>query len=133
MQPLVHARVTENYPFSSKENYNRKHIRRGRTCTRKTSSLTRLNDVLRKTLLQEAKQNARSSEFFSELGARRIQSAYRCAVYRHLRENGADCAIYRHEVGGGGGGGRKIFLFHKRLLMTLIIYVLINVEFNGKR
>ena len=28
----------------------------------------------------------------------------RCAVYRHLRENGADCAINRHEGGGGGGG-----------------------------
>ena len=33
----------------------------------------------------------------------------RCAVYRHLRENGADCAIYRHE-GEGGGGEKKIFV-----------------------
>ena len=54
-----------------------------------------------------------------------------CVVYRHLRENGADCAIYRHKGGGGGGEGR--FLFPKRLLMTLVIYVLINVEFKGDR
>ena len=31
---------------------------------------------------------------------------------------------------GGGGGG---FLFHERLLMTLVIYVLIDVKFNSKR
>ena len=58
----------------------------------------------------------------------------RCAVYRHLRENGTDCAIYRHERGGGGGGGGVVgFLFHERLLMTLVIYVLIDVKFNRKR
>ena len=34
------------------------------------------------------------------------------------------------EAGGGGGGG---FLFHERLLMTLVIYVLIDVKFNRKR
>ena len=33
-------------------------------------------------------------------------------------------------AGGGGGGG---FLFHERLLMTLVIYVLIDVKFNRKR
>ena len=33
----------------------------------------------------------------------------------------------------GGEGERKRFLFHKRLLMTLVIYVFINVKFNGKR
>ena len=30
-----------------------------------------------------------------------------------------------------GGGGR--FLFDERLLMTLVIYVLIDVKFNGRR
>ena len=39
-------------------------------------------------------------------------------------------SIYRHK---GVGGERKRFLFHKRLLMTLVIYVLIDVKFNGKR
>ena len=34
---------------------------------------------------------------------------------------------------GGGGGGRQRFLFHKRVLMTLVIYELINVKFNEKR
>ena len=33
----------------------------------------------------------------------------------------------------GGGGGEKKFLFHERLLMTLVIYVLIDVKFNRKR
>ena len=65
MQPLVSARVTENYPFSSKENWIGSILdEAGLSCTRKTFSLTRLNNyVLRKTLLQEAKQNARSNEF----------------------------------------------------------------------
>ena len=78
MQPLVHARITENFPFSLKESYNRKHIRRGRTCTRKTSFLTRLNNVLGKALLQEAKRNARSNEFdlSSERAEFEAQSLY---------------------------------------------------------
>ena len=36
-------------------------------------------------------------------------------------------------TGTRGEGRRKRFLFHKRLLMTLVIYVLFNVKFNGKR
>ena len=34
---------------------------------------------------------------------------------------------------GGGGVGGVGFLFHERLLMTLVIYVLIDVKFNRKR
>ena len=34
------------------------------------------------------------------------------------------------EVGGGGG---EDFLLDERLLMTLVIYVLIDVKFNGRR
>ena len=98
MQPLVHARETDNYPFSSKENYNRKHIRRGRNCNRQTSSLTRLNDVLRKTLLKEAKQNARSSDL--------VLSSERAPKSKPTAEPIR----------------RKRFLFHERLLMTLVIY-----------
>ena len=84
---------------------------------------------------QEAKQNARSNEFVlsSERAEFKAQSC--CAVYRHLRENGAHCAIYRHERerGGGGGEGERNIFFHERLLMSLVIYVLIDVKFNGKR
>ena len=37
-------------------------------------------------------------------------------------------------AGGRGGGGVVVgFLFHERLLMTLVIYVLIDVKFNRKR
>ena len=64
MQPLVHAPVTENYPFSSKENYLGSILDEAGTALVRLSSLTRLNDVLRKTLLKEAKQNARSNKFF---------------------------------------------------------------------
>ena len=32
----------------------------------------------------------------------------RCAVYRHLRENGADCTIYMHEE--GERGEKKVFV-----------------------
>ena len=34
--------------------------------------------------------------------------------------------------GGGGGGERNRFLFHECLLMTLVIYVPIDVKFNMK-
>ena len=34
---------------------------------------------------------------------------------------------------GGGGGEKKEILFHERLLMTLVIYVLIDVKFSRKR
>ena len=36
---------------------------------------------------------------------------------------------YTSTSGAGGGG----FLFHERLLMTIVIYVLIDVKFNRKR
>ena len=36
-------------------------------------------------------------------------------------------------AGGRGGGVVVGFLFHERLLMTLVIYVLIDVKFNRKR
>ena len=32
-----------------------------------------------------------------------------------------------------GEGERKIFLFHKRLLMALVIYVFIDLKFNGEK
>ena len=76
-------------------------------CTRKTSSLTRLHDVLRKTLLQEARQNARSNEFILSSERAEFKAQSFCGLYRHLTENGADCAIYRHDGRGGGGEGEK--------------------------
>ena len=114
MQPLVHARVTEIYPFSSKENYNRKHIRRGRTCTRKTSSLTRLNDFLGKTLLQEAKRNGRSNEFV--LSSERAEFAI-VVRFKDIWERMGLTVSYtgtgEGEKGESGGGGeeRKKFCF----------------------
>ena len=122
---LVHARVTENYPFSSKEKVGNLLDKAGTTLVRLLPSLD-LNDVRKKTLLKEAKQNARSNEFFLSSERAPNSKRNRCAVYRHLRENGADCTIYRHE----GGRRRKRFLFHKRLLMTLVICVPINVKFQ---
>ena len=40
------------------------------------------------------------------ISERKVETDY-CAVYRHLRENGADCTIYRHD---GGRGEKKIFV-----------------------
>ena len=34
---------------------------------------------------------------------------------------------------GGGGGVRIRFLFHERLLMTIVIYLLTDVKFYRKR
>ena len=74
---------------------------RGRNCTRKTSPITRLNDVLRKTLLQEAKRNARSNDLVLISERAPNSKPNRCAVRRHLRESGARLA----NQGGRGGGG----------------------------
>ena len=93
MQPLVSARVTEKLPVKLKRELGRKHIRRGRNCTRKTSSLTRLNDVLRKTLLKEAKQNARSNDLV--LSSERVSKSKpnRCAVKTDVRERESGATI----------------------------------------
>ena len=105
-----------------------KHIRRGRNCTRKTSSLTRLNDVLRKTLLQEAKRNARCNDLVLISERAPNSKPNRCAVRRRLRESGAMLANQ-----GRKGGRRKIFWFYKHLLMTIVIYYVTDVKFNKKR
>ena len=87
-------------------------------CTRKTYSLTRLNDVLRKTLLQEAKQNRLGlTNFFSAKTAPNSKRV-RCAVYKRLRENGASWAKQLNDStsgsfgeGGGGEGVRRRIVF----------------------
>ena len=86
---------------------------RGRNCARKTSPLTRLNDVLRKTLLQEAKRNARSNDLVLISKRAPNSKPNHCAVRRRLRESGARLA----NQGGRGGGSRKIFWFYKYLLI----------------
>ena len=102
MQPLVSVRVTEKYPFSSKENWVGSILGEAGLCTRKTSSLTRLNDVLRKTLLQEAKRNARSNELVLSSEREPNSKPNRCAVKRRSRESGA-----RLTKQGGREGGRE--------------------------
>ena len=78
-----------------------KHIRRGKNCTRKTSSLTRLNDVLRKTLVQEAKENARSNDLVLKSERAPNSKPNRCAVKRRMRESGARLAKQGRREGGG--------------------------------
>ena len=73
-------------------------------CTRKTFSLIRLNDVLRKTLLQEAKRNARSNDLVLISERAPNSKPNRCAVKRRLRESEARLAKQ-----GGREGGREIF------------------------
>ena len=82
---------------------------RGRNGTRKTSPLTRLNDVLRKTLLQEAKRNARSNGLVLISERAPNSKPNRCAVRRRLRESGARLA--NHGGRGGGGVVEKYFGF----------------------
>ena len=77
-------------------------------CTRKTFSLIRLNDVLRKTLLQEAKRNARSNDLVLISECTPNSNPNRCAVKRRLRESGARLA---KQGGREGGGGEKYFDF----------------------
>ena len=77
-------------------------------CTRKTCSLIRLNDVLRKTLLQEAKRNATSNDLVPISESAPNSKPNRCAVKRRLRESGARLA---KQGGREGGGGEKYFDF----------------------
>ena len=79
-------------------------------CTRKTCSLIRLNDVLRKTLLQEAKRNARSNDLVPISESAPNSKPNRCAVKRRLRESGATGREGGRE-GVGGGRGEKYFDF----------------------
>ena len=80
-------------------------------CTRKTFSFIRLNDVLRKTLLQEAKRNARSNDLVLISERAPNSKPNRCAVKRRLRESGARLAKQgRREGGRGVGGGEKNIL-----------------------
>ena len=74
-------------------------------CTRKTFSFIRLNDVLRKTLLQEAKRNARSNDLVLISERAPNSKPNRCVVKRRLRESGARLAKQ------GGRGGGKYFDF----------------------
>ena len=78
-----------------------KHIRRGKNCTRKPFSLTRLNDVLRKTLVQEAKENARSNDLVLKSERAPNSKPNRCAVKRRVRESGARLAKQGRREGGG--------------------------------
>ena len=72
-------------------------------CTRKTCSLIRLNNVLRKTLPQEAKRNARSNDLVPISENAPNSKPNRCAVKRRLRESGARLAKQGWREGGGGG------------------------------
>ena len=74
-------------------------------CTRKTFSFIRLNDVLRKTLLQEAKRNARSNDLVLISERAPNSKPNRCAVKTRLGESGARLA----KQGGREGGGGEIF------------------------
>ena len=74
---------------------------KGKNCPRKTFSLTRLNDVLRKTLRREAKRNARSNDLVLISERAPNSKPNRCAVRRRLRESGARLA----NQGGREGGG----------------------------
>ena len=76
-------------------------------CTRKTFSFIRLNDVLRKTLLQEAKRNARCNDLVLISERAPNSKPNRCAVKRRLRESGARLA---KQGGREGGGGEKNIL-----------------------
>ena len=71
-------------------------------CTRKTFSFIRLNDVLRKTLLQEAKRNARSNDLVLISERAPNSKPNRCAVKRRLRESRARLAKQGWREGGGG-------------------------------
>ena len=55
-------------------------------------------------MLQEAKRNARSNEFFSELRGRRIQSAI-VVPFMDICERMGLTVPYTGTRGGGGGGG----------------------------
>ena len=77
-------------------------------CTRKTCSLIRLNDALRKTLLQETKQNATSNDLVPISESAPNSKPNRCAAKRRLRESGARLA---KQGGREGGGGEKYFDF----------------------
>ena len=79
-------------------------------CTGKTFSFIRLNDVHRKTLLQEAKRNTRSNDLVLISERAPNSKPNRCAVKRRLRESGARLAKQGGREGGREeGGGRKIF------------------------
>ena len=73
-------------------------------CTRKTFSFIRLNDVLRKTLLQEAKRNAKSNDLVLNLERAPNSKPNRCAVKRRLRESGARLPKQGGKEGGRGEG-----------------------------
>ena len=79
-------------------------------CTRKTFSLIRLNDILRKTLLQEAKRNARSNDLVPISESAPNSKPNRCAVKRRLRESGTRLAKQGGRERGGGGGEKTILI-----------------------
>ena len=97
--------MSKNYQFSSKKDPIGSILDEEERCTHKNSSLTRLNDVPRKALLQEAKQKARSNEFVLRSEHAEFKANH-CAAYRNLRGNGAYCSGQAQEGGGGGGGGK---------------------------